>query len=122
MTFPEDNSYVALYPETTDRFSRGPKVSMPEPICPCGDENCTGDGVDYHNEIPVETQVQVKDSCTVEAIKNGELVGKAIRPSNGMPWNIIQIHGTQRIHVATVHTGSQERLSRAMVFACLKEL
>lgn len=96
--------------------------ATPEPICHCGDENCTGDGVDYHNQVP-ELFIQIINQNRVE-VRHGEtVVGEAVRFGWRDDWLVSNKsdHDGKLFLIGRVHCNHvSEVQGRKMILAMLK--
>ena len=90
-------------------------------MCYCGDVNCTGDGVDYHTQIPSEPVVLIRNRYLVEAVLDGKVTAKAVR-AEGKSWQVgAMIAGNMHLF-CEIYSWVPEVLGRKMVLAILKEI
>lgn len=76
-------------------------------------------GVDFHNQEPPETVVVVRNKCLVEAINNGNVIGKAVRSDNEHDWHIGLIVAGKMYEVAVIYNWTPEVQARKMILALL---
>lgn len=108
-------------------------------------DHCNCPSVDFHNQVPgcecrcvdcaagrhgwcvaaclaqPEVVVQVRNRCHVEALKAGEVVGRANRPDTESDWQIGFVIKGKMTNCAVIYKWTPEVQARKILLALLKE-